>query len=56
MFTLMTQQHGMYKTLLIKTLILSLGTSTFHGTPELLHGKHLGKWTWNLQMDGHGET
>ena len=50
--TKMAQQHGIYKTLLIKTLIISLSTSIFHGTPELLHGKHLGKWTWNPQMDG----
>jgi len=50
--TKMAQQHGIYKTLLIKTLILSLGTSIFHGTPELLHSKQQGKWTCNLQMDG----
>jgi len=48
----MTQQYGIYKTLLIKTLIISLNTSIFHGTPELLHGKHLGNRTWNPQMDG----
>jgi len=50
--TKMTQQYGIYKTLLIKTLILSLETFIFYGTPELLRGKHLGKRTWNPQMDG----